>query len=39
MESYDDRNHSCNKNIIIFMVFVTDKYLDVETKQLQIIST
>ena len=39
MESYYDRSHSFNKNIIIFMVFFTYKYLNVETKHLKMIST
>ena len=39
MDSYYDRNHSFNKNIIIFMVFVTYKYLNVEIKRMKIIST
>ena len=39
MESYYDRSHRFNKNIIIFMVFVTYKYLNVEIKHLEIIST
>ena len=39
MESYYDRSQSFNKNIIIFMVFITYKYLNVEIKLLKIIST
>ena len=39
MESYYDRSHSFNNNTIIFMVFFTYKYLNVETKHLKIIST
>ena len=30
MESYYDRSHSFNKNTIIFMIFFTYKYLNVE---------
>ena len=33
MESYYDRSHSFNKNIIIFMVFFAYEYLNVETVQ------
>ena len=36
---YYDRSHSFNKNMIIFMVFFTYKYLCVETKHLKITST
>ena len=39
MESYYDRNHSFNKNTIIFMVFFTYKYSNVDIKHLKIIST
>ena len=39
MESYYDRSHSFNKNIIIFMIFFINEYLHVETKHLKIIST
>ena len=39
MESFYDRSHSFNKNTIIFMIFFTYKYLNVETKHLKIIST
>ena len=39
MESYYDRSHNFNKNTIIFIVFFTYKYLNVETKHLKIIST
>ena len=39
MELYFDRSHSFNKNTIIFMIFFTYKYLNVETKHLKIIST
>ena len=38
MESHYDRDNSFNKNTIIFMVFFTYKYLNVETKHLKIIS-
>ena len=39
MESYYDRSHSFNKNIIIFMLFFTYKYLNTETKHLKIFPT
>ena len=39
MDSYYDRSHSFNKNTIIFMIFFTYKYLNVETMHLKIIST
>ena len=39
MESYYGRSHSLNKNIIIFMIFFTYKYLNMETKHLKIFST
>ena len=39
MQSYYDKSHSFNKNTIIFMVFFTYKYLNVETKHLKIVST
>ena len=35
MESYYDRSYSFNKNIIIFMIFVTYKYLNVEIEHLK----
>ena len=36
MESYYDRSHILNKNIIIFMVFFAYEYLNVETKHLKL---
>ena len=38
MESYYDRSHSFSKNNIVFKVFFTYKYLNVETKHLKITS-
>ena len=37
--SYYDRSHGFSKNTVIFMVFFTYKYLNVEAKHLKIKST